>query len=358
MQPTIIRSSSLPRFMQCNGFTDFLGLPETESDAAKEGTAFHELVEFKFKNGTEIASMPAAKNGVNFDEDMHFYAHKILPLIPSDAICEQEISFALTHNYAVVGHLDYTWEENGGDTLVIMDIKYGHRIVEVENNYQLLSYAIGEMMKRGRNYENIKLMIIQPRPYHIDGWVRSVTVKPTELERAYAAMVDKCQQPKQFSTSDKCRYCPGAASHCPALNIAFYNSVDFTMNDTMGEALTPDQAAQMLKTYERVKDIFKIKMDALKDQVKDRIMKGEAIPGYGVQKQYGHRKWRKDVDVDAFKLMTGVDLKATYTMSPAEIEKKGIDESIIDAFAEKPFKGIDLVQIDQSKLADKIFGNN
>ena len=43
-------------------------------------------------------------------------------------------------------------------------------------------------------------------------------------------------------------------------------------------------------------------------------------------------------------------------MSPAEIEKKGIDLSIIDAFAEKPFKGVDLVQIDQSKLADKIFG--
>lgn len=357
MQPTIIRSSSLPRFMECNGFTDFLGLPETESDAAKEGTAFHELVEFKFKN--QHVNFPSvAKNGVTFDADMHFYASKVLPLIPSDAICEQEISFALTHNYAVVGHLDYAWEENGGDTLVVMDIKYGHRIVDVNNNYQLLSYAIGEVMKRGRNYDNIKLMIMQPRPYHMDGWIRSVTLQPGELERAYAAMVSKCTEVKAYCTSEKCRYCPGAASNCPALNTAFYNSVDVVMNDMMSEALPPDQAAQMLKTYERVKDIFKIKMDALKDHIKDRIMKGEAIPGYGVQKQFGHRKWRKDVDVEAFKLMTGVDLKATYTMSPAEIEKKGIDESIIDAFAEKPFKGVDLVQIDQSKIADRIFGNN
>lgn len=357
MKPTIIRSSSLPRFMQCNGFTQFIGLPETESDAAKEGTAFHELVEFKFKN--QHVDFPlVAKNGVNFDQDMHYYASKVLPLIPSDAICEQEISFGLTNSYAVVGHLDYAWEENGGDTLVIMDIKYGHRIVEVENNYQLLSYAIGEMMKRQRSYSSIKMMIVQPRPYHIDGWVRSVTITPTDLENAYNAMVAKATEPKQFATSDKCRYCPGAATNCPALNIAFYNSADVVMNDTMSEGLTPDQASQMLKTYERIKDIFKIKMDALKDQVKDRIMKGEAIPGFGVQKQYGHRKWRKDVDVEAFKLMTGVDLTATYTMSPAEIEKKGIDESIIDAFAEKPFKGVDLVQIDQSKLADKIFGNN
>lgn len=348
-----IRSSSLPRVMTCTGSLTFSDLKQEETDHAKEGTAFHEFVQLLHsgKNPGEVAS-----NGVVYDADMHHYAGLVLPIIPPDAKAEPEIRYELA-NAVITGHLDYTWEEQ--DTLVVMDIKYGHRVVEVENNWQLISYAIGQMIKSQKNYKDVKLMIVQPRPHHYKGWVRSWTITVAELFEFYKKIqevTDRVAEGKvSFVTSDKCKYCPAVGKECSALNNAFYNAIDVVINDHVRDDLTNVELASMLYNYERIKDVFKIKMDAISDLAKSKIRSGETINGYSLAPQLGNRKWSKDFNADNFFALTGIDLKKTELLSPAEAEKKKVPAELVESFCVREDKGFKLVPVDELEMVNELF---
>ncbi len=348
-----IRSSTLARVMTCSGSIEFTEA-QKDSDYAKEGTAFHEYVEKVYKGETvgDVAS-----NGVPFDQDMKHFAVKVLEVLPKGAEVETEIVYNPTENVTITGHIDYTWEE--GDTLVIADLKYGHRVVDVEENYQLISYALGQVFrKRDKYYPKLKLMIIQPRAPHLGEWIRETTITIEQLQEYYNKVVAVCSEiergNKTLSTSDKCRYCPGILK-CSAANKAFYNAVDVAVSFNQND-LSLEEMGHLLRTYERVKDIFKIRMESLQEEAKERLTKGENIPGYSLTKQYGHRKWRKDLDAETIKLLTGVDMNKTVLKSPAELEREKVDQTLIDSLSEKEFKGYLLSSVDAATIANKVFG--
>lgn len=358
-QDIVIRSSSLPRIMVCNGSLSLNTPPQEDSDVAKEGTAFHELVESIHKG---LLVSETAKNGVIFDGDMYHYANKVLPLIPLDAQCETEIEFPVVEGIKVKGHLDYCWEEDGGDTLVVMDIKYGHRIVEIKDNWQLISYGIGELVKRQRQYNKIILRVIQPRPHHWNGFVRDEVLTTEKMFEYYQFMQETLQVYKEgiirFNTSDKCRYCPALQQECPAINKAFFNAVDVSLNDKVQDNLTDDEISNMLKLYDRVKDIFKVKIDAIQDLAKKRLKEGASIKGYSLQPTFSNRKWVGSLDAEAFKIMSTFDLREKTLMSPAQAEKKGVPKELVASFTETVQTGFKLAEVDETLLANKLFNNN
>lgn len=355
---TIIRGSSMARFMSCNGHLSFSNLKEEESDYAKEGTAAHEYLEQLFKGGPTIAQ---ASNGVQIDDDMRAFAEKYVSIIPPHAFSEVEINFNVATGLDVKGHVDYHWIDRATNTLYVMDYKYGHRLVEVENNWQLMTYAIGLLfMYSTVNFDKIVLMIVQPRAHHMDGPVRTTNTTVAELEQKYnliRTQAEKYLAGPTLVTSSSCRYCPAAKEACPAFNTAFHNAIDDVKSFTIPDSIGNESLAQMLKTYERIEDIFKIKSDALKDLAKERLLSNEIIPGYAAVKQYGHRKWVKDLKPETFKAMTGFDMTKTVNKSPADMEKEKIDESILEAFVEKEFKGYKIQQMDINKLGDQVFGD-
>ena len=350
-----IRSSSLARFMKCNGWINYAHIPQEEGEAAREGTAFHELVELLYRNKQP---MPSASNGVFFDEDMYYHARRILPLIPADAMSEQYIEYFPIPTLKITGHYDYMWME--GTTLVIMDLKYGHRLVEVKKNWQLISYAIGEMIKKSVqnvNITHVKMTVIQPRPHHYEGFVRSVTVTTQDLVGYYQEIVAKAQAAVTLETSEYCKYCPAAEQACPAMNKAYFNAVDVVMNEIVQDSIDGKKLSEMIQTYERIKDIFKIKIESLQDLAKKQIMAGNIVDGFVVEKNYGHRKWKNDISAANFKAITGKELMKSVVRSPAELEKEGIDQSIVDMFSVSEQRGFKLTRMDASALADKIFNN-
>lgn len=353
---TMIRGSSLPRFMTCNGSATFVNEPQEDSEQAREGTAFHELLEAKFK-GHPFAA--AATNMYFFDQDMFYFADKILPMIPENAEAEVEVEYKAS-NTTIKGHVDYNWEEDGGDTLVVMDIKYGHRVVEVENNWQLIGYALGIMIAKQRSYSKIVMRIIQPRAHHSLGWTRDVSMTNEQALEYYNQLTVAMQNYEAgkfvFQTSDKCRYCAGVGGKCTAFNQAFYNAVDVVKYEPFEDNLTNDQLQYMLGLYDRVKDIFKIKEESLIELAKGRINKGEHIKGYSTEPALGNRKWTANVDPATIKLMTGVDLEKKVMMSPADAEKANIDEEVIKTLTYREQKGFKLIKIDANKQAEQIFG--
>lgn len=351
----IIRSSSAARFMACNAWLNFSDLPDETSSSAEEGTAFHELVGL-IRDGKPVPV--SASNGVVFTSEMKYYADLCLPLIPAHATTEQEISFDLNEFYKVVGHYDYCWEGEN-NSLHIMDIKYGFGIVEVEKNWQLISYAIGELFKRKKSYASITLTIVQPRPYHRNGFVRSMTYTMQDLEQFYNEMVHKSNAVHQFKTSEQCKYCPANKHNmCPAMNKAFYNAVDVVMTDIVKDDIPSDKLGEMLEVYERIKDIFKIKIESIEGLVKSRIQSGEVVKGYSIEPSYGNRKWNDKLTPEVFKQMTGISLEKTVLKSPADIEKENKDlKDFIKSFTYVENKGFKLTKLDSANLADKIFNN-
>jgi hypothetical protein len=355
----MIRGSSLPRVAVCNGSTTFSHIQDEESDVAKEGTAFHEYLESRFKGENPLEGA-SAKNGVVFDSDMNHFANRILPLIPAHAIPEVEVAYKI-YSTDIVGHVDYHWEEDDGKTLVVMDIKYGYRAVEAEKNWQLLGYMLGIIIQKQKKYEKIVLRIIQPRAAHYLGWIRDAVLTNDQAEEAYhslAGMIKEIEEGKiKYQTSDKCRYCPALKEACPVANEALMNAIDVTLNGKVEDSkISDDDLAFMLNTYDRVKDIFKIKIDALNDLARMRIKSGSNIKGYGLEPAYGNRKWSKDLSAEAIKMMTGFDIEKKVLMSPADAEKAKVDQSLIDSLTTREQKGFSLIKMDSQKQAEKIFG--
>ena len=68
---------------------------------------------------------------------------------------------------------------------------------------------------------------------------------------------------------------------------------------------------------------------------------------------YGRSRWRKDTPIDEVIMMCdlmGIDARKPVTLdTPAQILKKGIDESVISLYSETPMTGFKLVEDNGAK---------
>jgi len=249
--------------MVCSGSLHLTTLETPAGEDAANGTAFGELVRH-IQMGTNPLPK-VASNGVYFDDEMFFYAPIIAKRIPANATSEVKVGWKTNAGIVVQGSYDFAYFTD--DTLFVEDVKYGYGIVDVVKNWQLIVYAIGEIIRLNKFFPNIVLKIHQPRPYHEDGDCREWKITYQELldlkEEIERRAMHIAQGNKEFVTSEKCKYCPGVAFECVAFNRAFNNAVDVVLNDTLAANITEAEIASQLNVMERIKDIFKIKKDAV-----------------------------------------------------------------------------------------------
>ena len=335
-----IRCSGLARPMVCAGYA-FLDLPKSgTNNAAEEGTAAGEYLERLLLNRPVGA---VAANGYYFDDDMKFYATPIYEDMKdraaSEILCEQRIDWQTKSGIWIRGQYDAAFVDHHG-RLCIEDLKYGWGIVEVEKNWQLLGYAIGECIRRGQGFTEISFKIHQPRPHHEDGASREWVLTYSELLK-YKEMIEVRMQElvdgkRDLQTSNKCKYCMGAAEACPAFNRVFYRAIEVS-TEFFQDSINNDELSRQLDIIKRAEEAIKIKKDSLNELGSLRIKQGQMIPGYIQTKSYGNRTWKKGISPDAIKMMTGKDVIETSFMSPAKVEKMGVPRKLVDQLAEKYF---------------------
>lgn len=356
-----IRCSGLARPMVCAGFV-FLDLPISETTpAAEEGTAAGEYLERLLTNKPlgDVAS-----NGFYFDEDMKFYINPICEDIKnraaSEVLCEQKIDWQTKSGVWIKGRYDIAFVDKTG-RLCIEDLKYGWGLVEVEDNWQLIAYAIGEVIRRGQAFTEISLKIQQPRPHHEDGSTREWVLSYSELlqykEKIEKRMQELVDGKKDLQTSDKCKYCMGAGEACPAFNRLFYRSLEIT-TEFFQDSIDNDELSNQLDQVKRAEEVIKIKKDSLTELGSLRIKQGQIIPGYIQNDRHGNRTWKKNISPEAIKLMTGKNVIENKFMTPAKAEKMGISKELVKQLTERRFIGIGLEKKDTSKIGNKIFGTN
>ena len=317
------------------------GLPDTGSEAAKEGTLAHELAELKLRNYFHsvdfgkrklAAAVKKLKENPLWDDEMMGYTDDYMDYVKAAAL-----SFPAEPTVAIEKKVDiseYVPECFGtADCLLIgsgiihvIDFKYGKSPsgrVEAENNLQMQLYALGAWTASRMFYrvDRVRMSIVQPRlPDGITEWEIPLEklLETGEWIRERAQLAWKGEG--EYHPDEKtCRFCR-AKGRCRAraeknLELAFAPAKGklppLISNEEMGEYLLQGQ------------DVAKWLSD-LQDCALQECLAGRDVPGWKAVEGRSTRKWT-DMDAAFGRLIeSGINAAILWERKPvtlAQIEK-------------------------------------
>ena len=353
-----LRPSHAARWAQCAASPRLQEpIPDTKSDDAKEGDAAHWLAAEVLRGNFEIDELTdrQAPNGVIITGEIIEHVQTYLSVIGSEPVVVEKTQDSFSPLIAPGTPDALRVIENQG---FIWDLKYGWRIVEVFRNLQLLIYAINLFAKHQWTLDSVTVTIVQPRPWHIDGRVRSWQIS-RDVAWGYhnklQAWAQAAQNPHARAvTGEACRYCR-ALPFCEAARVAAINAVDVSMDVTNTE-LPPEAIGHELTTLRRAKEAVQLRLDAMEQFAIAQIDQHKHIPGWSIDRAYGREKWKDGVST--LELLSGQTLHENKPISPAQARKKGVDPQLVAQFSTTPQTGRKLVARDVSEKAKAVFGEN
>ena len=337
---SILGASSSHRWLNCPGSIRLsAGMPKTSSKYADEGTAAHELAETCLRSGGAANSYLGKIITVN--ETAYEVTHEM-----ADAV--QLYLDVLSADYKSAGfnpvlaieqrfHLDWLYDGMFGtnDALVgqpfgllrVYDFKYGAGVaVDVTDNTQLMYYALGAA--HGETYDEVELIIVQPRAQHVDGPVRRQRMSVAELDRwadqvllPGAEKTEKADAPT--NAGEWCRFCPAMAI-CPAQKEVAVRSAQFAFQDKpqappMAASLAPSELRQILDKA----SMIEAWLESCREHARLLLEQG-ADPndlGYKLVAGRASRKWIDEADAEKFLTTLDIDPFEHKLKSPAQAEK-------------------------------------
>ena len=218
------------------------------------------------------------------------------------------------------GSIDFLGLSSDKKTLVVLDYKFGFVPVGVENNKQLLFYALAaatdpETMALFDAVDKVVLAVIQPNDNGDDLQTWEIDMDTVDrFETDYLNAVDLTEDPQAMPKSGSwCKYCPAHAT-CPV-------KTGVALKATRINELTADKLAEYLPMAEEVEAWAK----EVKKLAHEQLEFGTPIKGYKLVNKRATRVWNDVSGVEKkvrlakkIKLEEGFDLKLK---SPAQMEK-------------------------------------
>lgn len=344
-------ASATARNWQCPGALA-LGTaapPQKESLSAATGTAVHQISERCLRTGadpeafldtlerTKEREIAITEDEVNSaDEYVRFVRSRVAA--GGQLQIEQKFSLAdLAPPFDAGGTGDAVLYFVAERRLEVVDLKNGMGVVDVAENKQLRTYALGAMLANpGLDVEKITVTIVQPRAPHKDGRIRSETFDVAELIEWTAELLAKMNLSKQacdeydaiggntvlfdewaakWLKPGKCSFCP-AEGFCPAVRQKALDAAGVWLDEmeqprlhnAPGE-MSAEKLGQTLDMLELIENWIK----AVRAHAHTMAEHGTAIPGYQLVEKIGNRKWAADED------KVVADLKAVAGLTPDEI---------------------------------------
>jgi hypothetical protein len=345
--------------MSCKGSVGLASLvPKLPpGEDAEEGTAAHEAAHMILtgvvQDGLELTDRKMS-NGVYVTAEMIDNIAAYVDFVKEWGGFEVPSKWSPSDSVSIGGVCDGRDWNPETKTLRIADLKYGWRIVEPFENWQLLSYGIGSGGAH-EMCEHIELSIVQPRPFHPDASIRTWRLTRAELLGYYERIVTAVTSlDDTLNTGEHCRYCPALAT-CPAAREAGYNAVDVATRGDTPEVYDGVALATQLDALERAETMIKLRRGALEDEAKARIQRGDAIPGWWVKESLGNRAWLDGLNAETIEAMTGVDVTKRDIITPAEAERRGIDPAVVKTLTDRPPRGFKLCRSDGDTEAKRAF---
>jgi len=370
-----ISASTAHRWFACPGSVELSksAPPQKQSVYALQGSAAHWVIEQILKTDKPI-DIYSFVGKIYKDEDLEYEIQEddidsclvFVELInevrgSAKYILHSEAKLDLSCIYPVLaGTADAILIESNLKRLKVYDYKHGSGVpVNVENNKQLLYYALGainyvcdkhkidylSVLGWGQTFKEVEISIVQPRCRHKDGAVRSWVV-PSDVLDAFAAELKE----KAAATADKkaplvtgshCRFCPALAI-CPAFTNQTFElaQADFkavsspvNLNLPAPQALTKPEIAKILNFADMISEWLK----AVEAHALSVMEHGEEMPGFKLVKKRSNRKWIDESETAATLSMVLQDeeMYKKSLLSPAQMEKtlgkkrKGMIETLV-----------------------------
>ena len=322
-------ATDLPRLMKCNG-SRLMGdekppINYSSNEERDKGIAAHWLLEKCFGDRSKCfdAVNTKASNGFFITDEIAEHVSNTLDVFHTrPGNVEYESSFG-NDRFRVNCRADHVSFHNG--TLYIDDFKYGWRIIEPEHNWTLIAHAIGYCIQNDVSPQRFCFTIFQPRPVHHLGRVRTWEI---DYHDFYILVVQAFNTLSnlndQLNTGSHCARCPALAT-CHAAAMAGMNSIEASAI-AHDENIDNTALAFELDTLNRAKTALNSRLEALEELAKHRIMQGEIVANYSVERGLGNTTWKKGITPEMVKALTGVDVVSGKMITPNQAIEKNANE--------------------------------
>jgi len=307
-----IGASSAYRWIACPGSVRLsLGIPNTSSGYAKEGTAAHELAAKCLRGGTDAAMhigsfITVEDEKFRVTDEMAEAVQVYLDTIREDLTSLQgcQIDYKIEQSF----NLDWLRPNMFGTndcivgeflgTLRVYDYKHGRGVVvDSEDNAQTMYYGLGA--GHGQGYEEVELIIVQPRAQSKDGPVRRCLMTMNQLERwgqevllPAAKATENPEAP--LCAGEHCGFCP-ARPICPKQREAVLEIAQGAFDEVPSPP--PDPETLDFPTLKKVADasnMIESWLKSVKDHIRTLLETGKAQPiqiGYKFVQGRASRSW-------------------------------------------------------------------
>ncbi len=351
-----ITADELPRLMQCNGSRlmtpDNIAFGKLDTKIRDEGIAAHYAAVTIFENRNTANNLVNTKapNGIFITSEMIDYISDYTDVLINRGVTgnmEVETSWASVNGRA--DHISYN-----GDTLWIDDFKFGYRIIEPENNWTLISHAIGYCEQWNIQPKNICLTIYQPRAPHWNGHNRSHWITFNQLINYQIKIMEVLSAPSDtLETGPACAKCY-ALSTCPAAHKAKLNAIEAT-ELVFDDNLTDERLAYELDLFNLALSKIENGLAAREELAKHRIRNGNVVKNYSVRTGLTNRNWKNFVTSEILTALTGKELtQPAKLITPKEAERRGIPSETLTALTERLPTELKLVRVESDKQARKL----
>lgn len=366
----VLSASGAKRWLSCppsarleEKLRERIGVEDTGSRFAKEGTKAHELSELKLRHEigelNDYAFSERRKDlekrfGIidkEMEEATDFYCGIVMErLFEARRTCPDAKLLLETR-------LDFSrWVPHGfgtGDVIIlsdavldVIDLKYGKGVpVDAVDNPQTRLYMLGAIHLFGDLYDfrKVRGTIIQPR---LDSVTEETLDRSDLLEWADFEVVERAQMAWEgkgdFLPGDHCRFCAVKAV-CSARAAAAMRIFDTGLD---APALLPDEQIPDILAFAA---IAKSWIRDLEDYAQSQAIRGQQFHGYKLVRGRSVRSWKNAEEVADNLLRAGYkreDIFKSELRSVAEIEKqlgKKSFRTFAEAYVFKPEGALTLV---------------
>lgn len=238
--------SQAERIINCPGSVILSrGVPNKTNDSSEEGTAGHACLEFIVNNRKLLKNKVTRKKVLEQAEEsftvgesgkIYYWTNDMIAdaldalswlqeqVSPRSTIyVEQKLDASKFTTDDQGSTLDLAMAQWNARELIVADYKYGKHPVQVENNSQLIYYALAMIiyLKGWKKFDRIRCVIIQPRAHHKDGPIREWYISVDDAikwGKRFKKAVNLALEPNApLKYSDKyCFFCLGKKK-CPIM---------------------------------------------------------------------------------------------------------------------------------------------
>jgi Protein of unknown function (DUF2800). len=244
---------------------------------------------------------------------------------PWEFSIEQRLDLTEVHP-DIFGTGDFVSYHPPTKALIVADFKYGKgHAVEIDQNKQLLTYAVGAALRyHNRGLGIITLYVVQPRCPHKDGSVREANYDSIELLEFRADLADAALATEAkgapLAAGEWCKFCP-AAGVCPELRKKATALAEAEFSEGEVSGLSPEKVGEILRQAGLLKDWIK----RVEAYAQTEAQHGRLPTGFKLVAKRATRKWRSPEDARTY-LSTILELDDEQIFaepkmkSPAQIE--------------------------------------